>query len=318
MAAFDPDKLRRALPRLDLAVKAPLRDQLAAYASHYGLAELVAELDAEHYLGTLEAYGYDIATQVFLPAARPRGTLLVMHGYFDHVGLYRHVIRRALARRYVVVAFDLPGHGLSSGARGSIPDFQHYQEVLADIMAALRPQLPAPWVAQGQSTGAAILMDHVLAALAAGQRPQFVRVQLLAPLVRIAQWRKIRLGQWLLGRLPLSVPRHFRRSSQDPAFLDFLWRRDPLQFRRIPMAWLNSMVRWERHIHALPRCRFPVTLIQGERDETVDWRYNVGFVASRFFVEAQIHLPEASHHLVNEREDLREQLLQAMDSHVLK
>ena len=58
--------------------------------------------------------------------------------------------------------------------------------------------------------------------------------------------------------------------------------------------------------------------MQGERDETVDWRYNIGFVRQRFFVEGQLQIPEASHHLINERADLRQQLMQAMNQYLLK
>lgn len=319
MTTFSPDKARRALPPLDLAIKAPLRGVLAEYAQHYKLHTLADGESVQHYLGSIDAYGYTIATHVFLPTLkRPKGTLLIVHGYFDHVGLYRHAIEHGLARGYAVVAYDLPGHGLSSGASGVIEDFTHYQEILVDVLGELKPQLPSPWVAVGQSTGGAILMDHVLSSLAAGKRPLFSRVQLLAPLVRIAQWRKVRLGQWLFGRWRLSLPRHMRHSSTDGDFVDFLWHNDPLQFRTIPLAWLNSMVRWERHIHALPRCRFPISLVQGERDETVDWRYNIGFVKQRFFVEGQLQIPEASHHLINERFDLRQQLMQAMNQYLLK
>ncbi len=319
LSTFSPDKARRALPQLDLAIKAPLRGELADYARHYQLDTLADGISVQHYLGTVDAYGFQIATHVFFPInKRAKGTLLIVHGYFDHVGLYRHAIAHGLSRGYAVVAFDLPGHGLSSGATGVIEDFQHYQEMLLDLVNTLKPQLPTPWVAMGQSTGGAILMDHVLSSLAAGKRPLFVRVQLLAPLVRVAQWRKVRLGQWLFGRWRIALPRHMRRSSSDADFIDFLWNTDPLQFRHIPLVWLNSMVRWERYIHDLPRCRFPISVVQGERDETVDWRYNLDFVSSRFFVEGRVQIPEASHHLVNERSELRMQLMQVMNTYLLK
>ena len=70
-------------------------------------------------------------------------------------------------------------------------------------------------------------------------------------------------------------------------------------------------------MQALPACRYPLTVVQGGRDETVDWRYNVDFISRRTWVERQVDIPEASHHLANEREDLREQVLQALDRYVL-
>lgn len=314
--AFSIDQARQALPPLDLDVRAPARGALADYCHFFGF-DAIAEAGVRHDLGWVEAWGYQIATHVYQPPARARGTLLVLHGYFDHAGLFTHVIRRGLARGYAVVAIDLPGHGLSSGETCDIEDFQHYQEVLRDLLAALQPWLPGPWVAVGQSTGGGILLDHVLSSLAAGERPLFRRVQLWAPLVRIAQWRKVRMGHRLLRGIRRSVPRHFRRSSADPDFIDLIWHRDPFQARHIPLRWLGSVIRWEARLQALPACRYPLTVVQGGRDETVDWRYNVDFISRRTWVERQVDIPEASHHLANEREDLREQVLQALDRYVL-
>ena len=57
-------------------------------------------------------------------------SLLILHGYYDHVGLYRHVVEWGLRMGFAVLACDLPGHGLSSGARASINEFVEYQAVL--------------------------------------------------------------------------------------------------------------------------------------------------------------------------------------------
>lgn len=315
---FSPEKARAALPRLDLNVRAPLRGVLQDYAAHYGLDRLVQATAATHFVGKLEAYGYDIATQVFLPRTPAKGTLLVLHGYFDHVGLFTHLIQRGIERGYAVVSYDLPGHGLSNGASGDIEEFVHYQEVLHDILQALKPELPGPWVAVGQSTGGAILQHHVLSSLQAGKRPAFERVQLWAPLVRPAQWRKINFGYRLLHRFRNTVPRHFRRSSSDQAFLDFIWHHDPLQHRHIPMGWLGSMIRWDALMQAMPACRYPISVVQGDQDETVDWRFNMNYVRQHFYVEGYVEVAGAAHHLANEQETLREQCLRALDRYLLK
>lgn len=316
MNAFSREQAYKAVPTLDLSIKAPLRGVLKDYAALFGLDTLAARPGVQHYFGHIEAYGYQIATHVFVPP-RARGTLLVLHGYFDHVGLFTHPIQRGLEADYAVVAFDLPGHGLSSGASCDIPDFSHYQEVLRDVMQFLKADLPTSWLAVGQSTGGGILLDHILSSLAAGKRPVFQRVQLWAPLVHIAQWRKIKLSVLLFGRFRAQIPRHFRRSSSDEAFINMLWNQDPLQAQSLPLNWVSGMLRWEKHMQSLPACRFPVTLVQGGRDETVDWRYNVGFVQRHTFLEKLIEIPEASHHLANERADLREQVLSAMDRYLL-
>ncbi|MEO6698832.1 MAG: alpha/beta hydrolase [Paraperlucidibaca sp.] len=321
MKSFSPTAARRALKPLDLDVRAPWPEALADYARFYGLDTLAKRAPAptRHEIGTLDAWGYDIATQVFLPEppARARGTLLVVHGYFDHAGLFTHPIRAGLAQGYAVVVIDLPGHGLSSGVPGHIDDFSHYQEMLRDLLAALSPHMPKPWVAVGQSTGGGILLDHVLSSLANGQRPAFARVQLWAPLVRIAKWRQVTAIYALFGRFKRSVPRHFKHSSHDGEFVDLIWHKDPFQLREVPVKWLGAMIRWEKHMQSLPACRYPITVVQGDADSTVDWRYNLGFIEQKTYVERSIEVPGALHHLANESAEYRQPVLSALVRHVL-
>lgn len=308
---LDVAAVRRALLPLDLHVYAPLTGVLADYVRHYGL-DLERELPGvRHYLGWVEAYGYRLLAHVFLPEA-VRGTVFLLHGYLDHSGLYRHLIRDCLQRRHAVFIFDLPGHGLSDGARVDIPDFDHYQQVLDALLARFGPDLPAPFYAVGQSTGAAILMEHLLSRNAQGRPPAFRKVLLLAPLVRPVQWAKIRFGWWLLHHFKKGVPRVFRRNSSDEAFLRFIAEHDPLQDVLVPMGWVGALKRWVERIHGLPRCDHPVLLVQGGRDETVAWRYNTDFVRRRFRVEHEVLVPEASHQLANERDDLRAPVHEAL------
>ena len=177
--------------------------------------------------------------------------------------------------------------------------------MLAEALGAYGAQLPKPFYGVGQSTGAAILMDHVLTAFADKKKPAFRKLLLLAPLVRPVQWAQIRFGWWLIHHFKKTVPRVYRTNSSDESFLRFVKLDDPLQDDDVPMGWVGALRRWVARMHRLPPADFPVLLVQGERDETVEWRYNLGFVRRHFRVEKEQLLPEASHQLANERADLR-------------
>lgn len=312
MTAFDPATLRQALLRLDLSVFAPLRPPVSDYCRFYGIDLEWEFAGLRHYCGWFEAADFRLAAHVFRPA-EVRGTVFILHGYLDHSGLYRHIIRHCVQAGYAVFIFDLPGHGLSSGERASIDDFQDYQRVLDEALSQFGRQLPQPFFAVAQSTGGAITMDHVLSARVAGRQPAFQKALLLAPLVRPAQWAQIRFGFWLMRLLKPSVPRVFRRNSSDEEFLRFVHEDDPLQERWVPLQWVGALRHWVAHMMKLPACDFPVLLVQGHRDETVAWRYNNAFVKSRFKVERCFDLPEASHHLANERDDIRAPVHEALD-----
>ncbi|MCY1283164.1 Serine aminopeptidase, S33 [compost metagenome] len=293
---FQPELLRPQLhPLTEVAVEPP---QLAAYRAFYGL-----EFAGVHgRMGLFAAAGYQIVAQAWWPA-QPRGTLLLQHGYYDHVGLYRHLIAWALGQGFAVLACDLPGHGLSSGARASIGDFAEYQEVLAGLFEqAAELGLPAPWHLCGQSTGGAILVDYLLRGTV---REEVAETLLLAPLVRPRAWGWSKLSYRLLRPFVSSIPRRFSENSGDAAFLAFL-QRDPLQPQTLPTAWVGALARWVPRIERAARSPRRPLIVQGEADMTVDWRHNLAVLGDKFAGAERLLLPEARHHLVNEREALRQ------------
>ncbi len=296
---FPPEFLRLHLrPLAEMAAEPP---QVAAYRAFYGLEFPGAEAR----MGLFPAAGYQIVAQAWWPA-EPRGTLLLQHGYYDHVGLYRHLISWALQLGFAVLACDLPGHGLSSGPRASIGDFAEYQQVLEGLLAqAATLGLPAPWHLCGQSTGGAILIDYLLHG---SVRAEVAETVLLAPLVRPRAWGWSKLSYQLLRPFVSSIPRRFSANSTDPAFLDFV-QRDPLQPLILPTAWVGALARWVPRIEAAPgRPRRPL-IVQGQADMTVDWRHNLEVLGAKFAEPELLLLSEARHHLANESETLRRRYL---------
>ena len=47
--------------------------------------------------------------------------------------------------------------------------------------------------------------------------------------------------------------------------------------------------------------------MQGEQDATVEWQHNLDVLEDKFNQPRRLLLPDARHHLVNEREALRQQ-----------
>lgn len=292
-----PELIRPHLAALDL--RAAMPEAAAGYLRHYGLAP--ASASVAHRLGRVAVQGYEVVTQLWCPA-EPAATLLVLHGYYDHMGLYGHVVRWGLEMGFAVLGCDLPGHGLSSGPRASIGEFAEYQAVLAALLdEATRLDLPRPWHLLGQSTGGAIAIDHLLHA----PHPALGQSILLAPLVRPRAWRRSRLSYRLLRPFVEQLPRRFSDNSGDPAFLRFV-REDPLQADTLPASWVGALDRWIARIEQAPASPAAPLVVQGEQDLTVDWRYNLPVLARKFDRPEVLRLPEARHHLVNEQAALRQ------------
>lgn len=304
---FQPERLRRSLRPL-AAAREPLSAEAQAYQHYFGL-DLPGGGAVHRQLGCFEQDGLRIVTQLWLPA-EPQATLILLHGYYDHMGLYRHVIDWALQMNYAVLACDLPGHGLSAGPRASIEDFAHYQHTLQGLFAeAAALDLPQPWHLCGQSTGGAILIDHLLTGQA---RPEVGTSILLAPLVRPRAWGLSKLSYQLLSPFREQIPRRFSANSNDAAFLDFVQNRDPLQPRHLPTAWVGALAKWIPRIETAPRSALSPLIVQGEEDMTVDWQHNLGVLQDKFARPEIIRLPGAKHHLANESDELRQRYFAAL------
>jgi len=311
-APFSPDSLRANLQ--PLAAGQPLSSEALAYQRFYGLDFAQRSPAVKRQLGRFNAGGYEIVSQVWWPDAPPVATLFVIHGFYDHMGLYRHVIEWGLNRGFVVIACDLPGHGLSSGERASIDDFAQYQAVLQGLfIEAQSLQLPQPWHLCGQSTGGAIVLDHLLRY--GEQSPAQGKAILLSPLVRPKDWGWSKLSYYLLRPFVKGIARRFSENSNDPAFLPFL-QADPLQPLRLPTAWVGALARWIPRIEsASPSARQPL-VVQGQADKTVDWQHNLEVLKTRFNQPRVLLLPEARHHLANETAAIREQYFGFLDQYL--
>ncbi|MDP3536331.1 MAG: alpha/beta hydrolase [Halomonas sp.] len=290
-----------------------LTDAVNDYFCHYGLEALLNDTSEVH-AGFIDTGRFALWCQVWSPP-RPTGTAFVIHGYFDHLGLYRHLLGCLLAQGWRVVLWDLPGHGLSSGPRAEIEDFDDYQHCLMHLQTALQVQgmAPKPWLGVGQSTGAAILATD---ALTRREASGWSGIVLLAPLVRPWRWSQASWLHLIASPFVKELPRNYRPNSTDEQFTEFLRDHDPLQPERLSVVWITAMRRWMPRLLALQPNPLPTLILQGEQDLTVDWEWNLDVLAEKF-PNAEVHRhPDARHHLVNEAEPIRDVLFEALDHFV--
>ena len=157
-------ELALQLPELEFALAKdcdwPQSDAAQAYLNLYHINFAQDFTGVSHGFGCVNAAGFRIATHYWLPE-NAQGTLVVVHGYYDHVGIFNHAIRFALERNLAVLAFDLPGHGLSSGEPVAIDSFNQYADVLAAVLQQSEALMPQPLYALAQSTGCAVILNYL-------------------------------------------------------------------------------------------------------------------------------------------------------------
>lgn len=307
-------QLAAQLPELSVDLSDNPRDWIDSpeaqnYLNHYGINFEKEALCQKHKIGFLKASGFRIATHIF-EAQQPRGTVFFIHGFTDSVGIMQHPIRYLLQKQWTVVAFDLPGHGLSSGTQASIDSFDQYRDVLMVCLNRCKPTLPKPWHGAGQSTGAAVWLNYL------GSLPQqkdVEKIALVAPLIRPKGWG---LAQWLFPIYKLFIKgpaRNFTENSHDEEFLNFIKYKDPLQTHITPTRWVNAMNEWIKVFDTFPIQHRPLLIVQGDDDNTVDFEYNLPAIKEKFPTTRVKILRDARHQLVNETETYRQPMLKAIE-----
>ncbi|PKL48668.1 MAG: hypothetical protein CVV39_04065 [Planctomycetes bacterium HGW-Planctomycetes-1] len=266
------------------------------YLKFYGLR--CASVGYE--LVPFKSNGFELAGHVFKPADY-KATIVLIHGFMGHTGLMGKFIRYLTEAGFAVAAFDLPGHGLSGGERTAIDDFSQYSDSLNDFLDIIKPHLTGPYHLIGFSTGASTVMDYIFS----GEKDYFDKVILVAPLVHSVHWLPAKISFFVYKPFLRDVVRVYRKVSSDKDFERFIRYEDPMSARRVSLKWVKSLFKWNKKIADVPVSDREILVIQGKKDKTIAWKYNLKFIRSKFS-DVEIKLVEnARHELFNESAELR-------------
>jgi len=293
--SFDLAQVRCDMLPLDLKTPYEPTAAIKAFFQFYDLAPT----NAAHYFGTVVSENHTLATHVFIPQNH-RGTLFLLHGYFDHTGNLSKLIAAGLENHYAVVSWDLPGHGLSSGDRTDTGEFELCAKQFMDIVQRSEGILPHPFHLIAHSTGCSIAIEYMRNA----QTNAFDQIVFLAPLIRHKQWGWAKFGYTITKPFTKTIRRRNKKSSSDKAYLAFV-EKDPLHSKVLSFEYLKDLYAWEKQVRNYPVWPGSVLVIQGDADKIVDWKYNLDFLRAKIQHPDIKLVPGARHQLANEREELR-------------
>jgi len=139
--------------------------------------------------------------QTWEPDSPPRAVVALVHGLGEHSGRYAHVAEALNRAGYILAAFDLRGHGKSTGQRGHTPSYEALMEDIDRFLGEVEKRFPGrPRFLYGHSLGGNLVLNYVLR-----RRPALAGVIATGPGLRssLEQQRvKVTLARLLSGLLP--------------------------------------------------------------------------------------------------------------------
>ena len=210
---------------------------------------------------------------VLMPAGKPRGAVVLLHGLTDSPYSVRHLAVNYQQRGFVAVVPRLPGHGTAPGALTDV-DWEMW---LAATRLAVREATRltgnnVPLHLVGYSNGGALALKYALDSLEdkSLRRPQ--QVILLSPMIGVTAFARF-AG---LAGLPSVFPAFARAAWLNvvPEFNPYKYNSFPVKAAR--QSWLLSQALQQQIVQEAQRQRLselaPVLTFQSVMDSTVSTR----------------------------------------------
>eukprot|EP00474_Spongospora_subterranea_P004799 CRZ05257.1 hypothetical protein [Spongospora subterranea] len=237
------------------------------------------------------------------PGLTHKCSLLLIHGFGEHVGRFYHVILELIDARCDVHTIDLRGHGLSGGPRsdGNFDDFINDISILHRIALTSAPKLPV--FLYGQSMGGMLVLAYALL-----DKTQRIRgVIATSPWLRLS--RLVQPKWWKIALLKLGWPlfQEFLLSSNvDPCSLSSvdgvasaaINDRLVLPYITVRMAFqiISGAQNTLKHASILTT---PLLLIHGSSDQLTDGNATLEFADAASSSDKTVRIYQGAFHEIH-------------------
>jgi alpha-beta hydrolase superfamily lysophospholipase len=226
--------------------------------------------------GSLELFGQGWQTE-----GQSKATISLVHGLGEHSGRYSHVAQCLNQAGYVLIAFDLRGHGKSLGKRGHSKSYGVLMGDIAQFLKETETRYPGrPHFLYGHSLGGNLVLNYALR-----HCPQLAGVIATGPGLRpgfVPPAWKVALGKAMYNLWPsLSMANGFDREgfSRDPDVLR-AYNNDPLVHDRVTAHLGVDILRsgqWA--VDHAPEFPLPLLLMHGGADRITSAQATQEFAA---------------------------------------
>lgn len=233
----------------------------------------MAEIKIVHQEGSFETQtGEKLFEQWWLPGEGHKALVMIVHGLAEHSGRYDFAARYLCRHGYAVGAFDLLGHGKSSGKRAFIPAFNQFLDSVDLFLARAREKANGkPLFLFGHSMGGGITIKYLIE-----RTPKINGALVSGSLVMVGESvspMMIKIAN-ILGALAPNLPTMQLDGSTVSRLPEVVehYDRDPLNFRgKLPARTAAELNRATQSIQAnLSNINLPILIMHGTEDKLVN------------------------------------------------
>jgi acylglycerol lipase len=212
--------------------------------------------------------GLNLFSRSWLPAQRPHGIVVIVHGFKSHSGLYQWVAEKLVECELAVYALDLRGHGKSEGERFFVNKFADYVDDLSRFISIVKLRNSGvPIYLLGHSAGGVVACTYALdhQQELAGLIAESFAAEVPAPAFALAMMK----GLSLIAPRAQVLKLHDKDFSRDPEFVAAM-KSDPLIVRtKGASKTAAEMVRADARLaKEFASITLPVLILHGTADKT--------------------------------------------------
>ncbi len=223
--------------------------------------------------------GTKFYVQGWQPDREPKAVVCLVHGHGEHIGRYAHVGQAFSKAGYVLVGYDVRGHGKTTGARGHVPSYDVLMNDIADFLAQMKVRYPGlPLFLYGHSMGGNQVLNFALR-----RKPELVGVIATDPWLKLAfdpPAIKVTLGRMMNNIYPAFTQASELETaalSRDPEIVR-AYENDPLVHDKISARLFVGI--YESGLWALDHAAefpLPLLLMHGTADRLTSWQASQEF-----------------------------------------
>jgi acylglycerol lipase len=243
----------------------------------------------------------ELYTKSWVPNELPIGVIILIHGLGEHINRYNHWAKRFTNEGWVVVGFDLRGHGHSEGRRGNGNYISHLNDIDTVFAHAQNLFGDIPKILYGHSMGGNLALGYEIT-----RKPNIDRLVVTSPWLQL--FNPPPLPVVLMSKMVIRTFPTFTTSnglnpkliSRDKKVCDD-YHHDPLVHNKISASTFLQMQEWAAFIlKNKHKINVPLLLMHGSADRITSWNGSQLFALE---TSENTHLkiwPDCYHELHNE------------------